>query len=173
VECETVARQSADGHHNFHHRKFLWRVHLLLKGLTMSAEQDLLNWWAWAMQGNYYAVAKDGSKTLNTTFNNTSTLGTSTVYLTSTSTVVAGDYLLLTDVDRTIYEIVCVQSVSAGVSVTTTAVLKNTFVSGDSCRHLFYLPRVVSLDDKFPLNIDGEGSTNIFDFDHVVEEDLA
>jgi hypothetical protein len=171
IKTDTTWRVSVDGHKRAHCRKYLWNVGLRYKNITQAQEQELLCWWAWAQTGGYYSIAKDGTKTLNTTLSVDATTAQAVVSLNSTSGVVAGDVLLLTRDDREYFEVVTVYSVGVG-SITATANLKRSFYAGDSCRHLYYYPRVVSKDNKYPLKATGEGSDNMFDLDMDVEEDL-
>jgi len=171
---ENVTRQSADGHKVTYHRHYLWRVHVVLQGpLPPQTEADLYTWWAWAMQGNHYGVALDSGKVLDTTLDGAANSGQKVVPLASTSGVAAGDLLLLTTADRGYFEVIVVDSVTAGVSVTATENLKQSFAANDTCRHFYYLPRAVAIDRNTPLQIDSEGTANVLVLDHAFEEDLA
>jgi len=170
VDTDTVWRMSIDGHKRSHHRRHLWRCHLLYKQLTLASEMQLLTWWSWASVGGVYAVAKDGSKTLNTALSAAAPVGQASIPLLTLTGVTAGDVLILTSAERTQYEIVTVQTV--GATVTATATLKRSFAAGDTCRHLFYYPRVTSKDSDYPVAADSEGTSNSLNFDHVIEEDL-
>ena len=171
---DRVESMAADGHRNSHHRGYLWRVHFLLKGpLEDTVERDLWNWWAWAMMGNYYAVAFDSTKTLNTTLDDAAAASQKNVPLTATTTAASGDLMIMTKADRSYYELFKVDTVDAGVKLVSTTNLCRAFAAGDSCRHLQYLPRVVSLDRDPPISVEGKGRDNSVYLDHVFEEDLA
>ena len=131
VDTDTVWRMSIDGHKRSHHRRHLWRCHLLYKQLTLASEMQLLTWWSWASVGGVYAVAKDGNKTLNTTLSADAPTGQASIYLNSVTSVTVGDVLIITDATRTQYELVTTQFVGANY-ITATGNLKRPFSEGDT-----------------------------------------
>jgi len=167
-------RWSADGHYVAHHRNYLWRVHVTFRGpIADTVERDLWTWQSWAQRGNTYAVAHISDDNLNTTFDDTAAAAQKVCPLTATTNAVAGDLMLLTNAARTIYEIIKIDTVVADVSVTSTTDLKNAFASGDSCRHLYYMPSCHMLGTEASVKVEGEGSTNMLYLDHMFEEDLG
>lgn len=147
---------------------------VLVPMLTDAAIQQFYNWWFWASSaGSEFAVAFDGDKTLDTTLDAAANSGQTTVPLTATTGVVAGDELLLVSADRARWEIIEVATVSAGASVTATRNLTNSFVLGDSCTHFLYLPNArLEKANAEVVDVDDEGETNAFDLDFTVTEYL-
>lgn len=173
-KISAVTRYAADGHRRVHLRNYLWRVKYTVRGvLTQQEERDFWTWWAYAMRGDYFALAYDGDKTANTLLDAGAAAGQKVIPILATTDISAGDEILLTSATTRVFEVVEVDSVSAGVSITTTENLKNAFVLDDACRHLYYLPRCVSVGSRSPVRVEGAGSTNTLYFDHQVEEDLA
>jgi len=174
VKTVRTDRYSADGHWVAHHRHYLWRVHMTCRGpLADTVERDLLTWQSWALEGNTYAVAFVSDNNLNTTLDGAAAAAQAVIPLTSTTNAAAGDMMILTDADRGFYEIIIIDSVSAGVSITATTNLKNSFASGDSCRHLHYLPSCHMLGMDLSVRVEGEGSVNSLYLDHTFEEHLS
>lgn len=157
---DTSTITASSGYDSYLHSSRRIGFHIVLDSLTKNEERDLWNFFAWASQGNEFAVAKDNAEDTNTTLDG-STAG-AVIPLTATTGIVAGDELVLISADRVTWERIFVESVSAGVSVTATASLKNSFVSGDTCRHFFYLPYAhLEKVENSPIDMDGEGSTNM------------
>lgn len=164
--------RSADGHKAVHFRSSIWRATVKLEGpLAVSVERDLWNWWSWAMRGEVFAVAYNSTKAANTTLDGA--VASATIPLTATTSIAAGDILLLEKADKSYYEIVVVASVDDGVSATATANLVNAFTTGDTCRHFYYMPSCTALDDDCPIKIESESDTNYFSLSVVIEEALA
>ena len=103
---------------------------------------QLIAWWAYAKQGQEFAFAFDSTRTASTTLDGAAAAAQKTVPLTATTGISAGDYLLIRSLDSDDQEIIEVDSVSAGVSVTAVANLIYTYASGDTCRHEDYYPTV-------------------------------
>ena len=168
---DTATVTAASGYDSYLHSARRQAFRVLLEMLTETEEQALTNFWYWASQGNEFAIARDSTQDTATTLDG-STSGT-TVPLTATTGITAGDYLLLISADRVTWERVTVQSVSAGVSVTTTSAVLNSFVSGDTCRHFFYLPYAhLEKVEDLPVNVEGEGRTNTRKFTMDVIESV-
>jgi len=122
------------------------------------AYENMVAWWSWAMQGQLFAIDATGLVTPgNTTLDGGAAAAQKVIPLTSTSGLSAGDKCLIRNTDRLVYEIVEIASVSAGVSVTAVANLKQTYASGDGFRHLVYFPYCVLFDeDEFNPEKSGE-----------------
>ena len=116
---------------------------------SVAVYRKLIAWWAWARQGKAWSFAMDSDNVANTTLDASAASGQKTIPLTATTALAEGDECIIRSVDDDEYEIVIVASVSSGVSVTATDNLNYTYASGDSFRHLDYLPSVVSTDTKF------------------------
>ncbi len=126
----------------------------LIEGLldarfTEATFQVLLAWWSWASQGKTWALAMDSSKVGNTTLDGAAAAGQKTVPLTATAAFAEGDVCLIRTAARLTYEVVTIDTISAGVSIAAEANLKFTYASGDGFRHKDYFPSLVSLDTKF------------------------
>ena len=118
--------------------------------LTEALYRQLIAWWAWARQGKVWAFAFDSTKTGNTTLDDAAAAAQKVVPLTGTGDFAVGDYCLIRAADNDDeFEIVEIDSISAGVSVTAVDNLVYSYTSGDVFRHWDYWPEVISLEDKF------------------------
>lgn len=129
--------------------------------------RNLQAWWAWARQGLEYAFAFDGDDTVNAALDGAAAAGQKVVPLASTTGISAGGFYRLRSADRTKEEIVEVDSVSAGVSVTAVENLLYAYESGDAFLGEDYYPRAVSLDSEFPAE---EKAALVFEFKHKFRE---
>lgn len=111
--------------------------------------RDLVGWWSWALRGNAWSLAMDSTKVGNTTLDGAASSGQKVVPLTATAAFVAGDLCLIRSADGLTFEIVTIDTISAGVSITATANLKFTYASGATFRHYDYYPSLVSTDTDF------------------------
>ena len=124
-------------------------------------------WWAWACQGNEYAFALDAADTINTTLNGTAAAGQKVIPLTSTVGIVAASRYRVRSADLTKEEIIQVDTISVGVSVTAVDNLIWGYASGDFFRSEDYFPKVISRDDDFPAVETDFGN---FKFKHKMRE---
>jgi len=124
-------------------------------------------WWAWACQGNEYAFALDSADTVDTTLDGTAAAGQKVIPLTSTTGIVALSRYRVRSTDLTKEEIIQVDTISAGVSVTAIANLIWGYASGDFFRSEDYFPKVISKDDDFPAVEKDFGN---FTFKHKMKE---
>jgi hypothetical protein len=175
INADTTYRTSLGGVHTTCHRYYLWRVAFTVETLSITMERQLLTWWSWAMRCNYFAVAKDSTKVANTVLNGVgAAAGQAVIPVAATTSITAGDLLLLSPALRDgSYEVIQVQSVSAGVSITATTNLVNSWAAGDYCRTLDYLPRCVSVDTTYPVINEDIGKSNYLTLSCNVEEDIA
>ena len=111
--------------------------------------RKLIAWWSWARQGKAWSLAMDSDNVANTTLDDAAAAAQKTIPLTATTALTAGDVCIIRAADDVEFEIVVIASVSSGVSVTAVDNLNYTYASGDTFRHLDYLPSVVSTDTKF------------------------
>jgi hypothetical protein len=111
--------------------------------------RDLLGWWSWALRGNAWSLAMDTAKIGNTTLDGSAAAAQKVIPLTATAAFAAGDVCLIRSANRLTFELVVVDTISAGVSVTAVSDLKFAYVSGDAFRHYDYYPSLLSMDDKF------------------------
>ena len=132
-------------------------------------------WWAWARQGKTFSFALDSDNVLSTTLDGSAASGQKVVPLTSTTGFVAGDVALVRaeDADDE-FELIVIDSVDAGVSITSTTDLIYSYEATDSCRHKDYFPSVVTLDRTFDppytgvLKTTGKYFKHTFSFTEVI-----
>lgn len=111
---------------------------------------DLLAWWSWARQGKTWSFALDSAKVGNTTLDGSAASGQKVIPLTATAAFSTGDICLIKaeDADDE-FELIEIDSISAGVSVTAVDNLIYSYQSTDTFRHKDYLPTVVTLSNKW------------------------
>lgn len=147
------------------------RFDIVTIGLDNFAERDfyrkLQAWFAWAGQGNEYGFALDKDNKIDTTLDGAAAAAQKIIPLTSTAGIVEGNFYKVFSDDHTKYEIIEVDSISAGVSVTAVENLVWAYASGDFFQTEDYWPKVVSLDDVFPAVERAHGT---FEFEHEFRE---
>jgi hypothetical protein len=126
----------------------LWRVEFT-GYFNLSTYHDLLAWFAWARQGQTFSFAMDSTEVGNTTLDDAAASGQAVVPVTATTSFSAGDVCLIDSATTDNFEVITIDSISAGVSVTADANLKYTYASGDTCRHLHYWPSLVIAEGVF------------------------
>ena len=124
----------------------LWRVEFT-GYFSLSTYYDLLAWFAWARQGQTFSFAMDSTEVGNTTLDAAAASGQAVVPVAATTAFSAGDVCLVDSSTTDNFEVITIDSISAGVSVTADANLKYTYASGDTLRHLHYWPSLV-IDKK-------------------------
>ena len=133
-------------------------------------EASLHAWWAWAVSGKQYAFAYDSADQIDTTLDGAAASGQKVIPLTDTAGIVVGKKYLTRQAAGNKYEIVHVESISAGVSVTARDNLKSAYVSGDIFRSRHYFPKVISPAGDEPW-FENPGLT--FTLDHLMREDAG
>jgi len=153
------------------HRSRKTSYKILVKLLTEEQERQFTNFWYWASKGGEFAAAFSSGQVSSTTLDGT--VSGTTVPLTATTGMTAGDRLLLISDDREHFEEVIIASVSAGISIAATVSLTHNFVSGDACRHALYLPyaKLVTLD-KSVVEAQDNGKTNTRSATFTIEESI-
>lgn len=117
---------------------------------TRQLYYDLWAWWSWARQGKTWSFALDSANVANTTLDGAAAAAQKTVPLTATTSLTAGDFGLIRNIrSDDEFEVVEINTVSAGVSVAVVDNLKYTYAATDTFRHLDYFPSVISLDKDF------------------------
>ena len=135
-------------------------------------EADLLAWWAWARAGNQYAFALDSANQVDTTLDGAAAAAQKVVPLASTAGIVAGNKYRLRPAIGNLEEVVHVDTINAGISITARDNLKYSYVSGDIFRTRDYFPKVVAGPGEADLPVrENPGLT--FTLDHVMVEDAA
>ena len=132
-------------------------------------EAQLHPWWSWAVRGKAYAFALDDTETADTTLNGAAAAGQKVIPLTLTTGITVGKQYLVRELAGHEEELITVASISAGVSVTAVDNLIFGYLSGDIFRSRDYLPKLVSLDDEFPLR----QHITTWSLDHQAREDLG
>lgn len=125
---------------------------------SQSTYHDLIAFYSWARLGRTFSFAVDSSNVANTTLDSSAASAQKVVPLTATTGIASGDNLFLRAADGIEYEVIEVDSVSVGVSVTAVSNLKYSYVSGDTCRHLDYYPSLIS--KKVAFNPQRTGNVN-------------
>jgi len=130
--------------------------------------RELMAWWAWARHGREWAFAMDSAAAASTTLDGTASSGQKVIPVTSTSGFSVGDFCLIraTDNDDE-FEMIEINSISAGVSVTAVENLIYSYSADDFFRHWDYWPAVVTQDDEFHPDRSGSIYKNTFKFIEV------
>ena len=104
----------------------------------------LWGWWSWARQGKEWAFALDSANVGDTTLDASAASGQKVIPLTATAAFANDDYCFIkaVDVDDE-FEIVQIDSISAGVSVTVKSNLVYSYNASDVFRHKDYFSSVV------------------------------
>ncbi len=130
-----------------------------------TVRRQLIAWWSYARTGQSFSFAKDSDAGANTTLDGAATASQAVIPLTATTGFEAGDVCLIKTANDSDFEVIEIQSVSDGVSVTATTNLINTYASGDSFRHEDYFPDViVSRDFRFDPRQEGGIFSQMFSF---------
>ena len=116
---------------------------------SITTYHALTAFFSWARQGKVCSFALDSADISNTTLDGAAAAAQKTIPLTATTSLTAGDYCLIKSIDDDEYEVVEIDSVSAGVSVTAVSNLIYTYASGDIFRHLDYYPSLIYTGGKF------------------------
>ncbi len=124
----------------------------------------LIAWWSWARQGKAWSLAMDSTETGDTTLDAAAAAGQKVIPLTATASFSVGDNCYIRNSKDDSFEVIEIDSISAGVSVTAVDNLKHDYVSGDYFTHLEYFPEVVSLDEVFNPDQAGKWYSNVFKF---------
>lgn len=107
-------------------------------------------WWSWARQGKIWSFALDSANTGDTTLDGSAASGQKVIPLSGTAAFSVGDICLVKAVDADDeFELVEIDSISAGVSITTVSNLVYSYASSDVFRHKDYFPSVKSLNDSW------------------------
>ncbi len=124
-------------------------------------------WFAWAGQGEEYGFALDKDNKIDTTLDGAAAAAQKVIPLTATAGIAVGKFYKIFSDDGTKYEIIEVDSISAGVSVTAVENLIWAYASGDFFQTEDYWPKVVSLDATLPAVERAHGT---FEFEHEFRE---
>ncbi len=108
---------------------------------------QLMHWWSKARTGELFAFAEDSAYDFQTTLDGT--VSGATVPVASTTGFSVGDIVEIYEANGTESEIIEIDSISTGVSITATVSLLESFVSGDICKHFKYWPKCVADMDGF------------------------
>lgn len=113
-----------------------------------TTEDQLWAWWAWAYQGGVFSFAVDSSNTGSTTLDGAPS--GAVIPVTSTTGFSIGDKCWIQKQDRTDFEPITIQSISAGVSITAdSSLVFSGYASGDTFRHKEYFPSLITQRNSF------------------------
>ena len=104
---------------------------------------SLLSWYSWAKSGQEFSFALDSGDTFSTTVDDDADAGQKVIPLTATSGLTVGDRCLLKTVTSDNIDVVEIDSISAGVSVTAVSNLAYDYVATDLFNHFDYWPALV------------------------------
>ena len=111
---------------------------------------SLWAWWSWARQGKEWSFAIDSAKLGNTTLDAAAAAGQKVIPVTATTTFATGDVCLIKAVDNDDeFELITIDTISAGVSVTATTNLIYSYSSDDILRYKDYFPAVIATNKKW------------------------
>jgi hypothetical protein len=113
---------------------------------------SLQAFWAWASRGKQFSFAFDNGRTVNTTLVNNESAGATVIELAGTTGIIVNGKYVMTSADLLNREVVTVQSISAGVSVTLVAGIKFAYSAADGFRDWYYWPKLVTTDDSDPMH---------------------
>lgn len=129
-----------------------------------AAYDALWGWWSWARQGKEWAFAMDSGNVLNTTLNGAAAAAQADVTVDSVSTLAVGDKILIRAEDEdNEFERKEVQSISS-LTITMTTNLVHSYSDEDTLRHFEYFPAVITIDDEFEPEQDGDWWSWTFHF---------
>lgn len=131
---------------------------------------DLWAWWSWARQGKTWSFALDSDNVGDTTLDGSAASAQKTIPLTATAAFSIGDFCLIrtADLDDE-FEIVEIDTISAGVSVDVVDNLKFSYTSGDYFSHKDYFPSVLAIGKEFQPTITGVKDTTLKFYKHSFE----
>ena len=107
-----------------------------------SVYRQLIAWRSWAEQGKEWSFTMDHNNVANTTLDGAAAAAQKVIPLTATTSISSGDIMFIRTAAGTEYELIEVDSVSAGVSITAVDNLVYTYAAADICRHWDYFPSV-------------------------------
>ena len=117
-------------------------------------------WWSWARQGKEWSFALDSAKLGNTTLDAAAAAGQKVIPVTATTTFATGDVCLIKAVDNDDeFELITINTISAGVSVAAVSNLVYSYTSSDILRYKDYFPAVVISPKSFSPEYTGVVST--------------
>lgn len=117
---------------------------------SRSVYYTLWAWWSWARQGKTFAFALDSAKVGDTTLDDAAASGQKVVPVAATTALTAGDVCLLKAIDADDeFELITIDTISAGVSVTATTNLIYSYAAADICRYKDYFPSVKMIGDSW------------------------
>jgi len=107
-------------------------------------------WWSWARQGKAWSFALDSAKLGSTTLDASAAAGQKVIPVAATTTFATNDVCLLKAMDNDDeFELIVIDSISAGVSVTAVSNLVYSYSSDDVLRYKDYFPSVISTNKSW------------------------
>lgn len=131
---------------------------------------DLMAWWSWARQGKVWSFALDSDNIGDTTLDGSAAAAQKTIPLTATAAFAIGDFCLIrtADLDDE-FEIVEIDTISAGVSVDVVDNLKYSYASGDYFTHKDYFASVLTTRQEFQPRLTGVKDITLKFYSHTFE----
>ena len=115
-----------------------------------SVYYTLWAWWSWARQGKSFTFALDSARVGDTTLDDTAAAGQKVIPVAATAAFTAGEVCLLKAIDSDDeFELITVDTISAGVSITSTTNLVYSYAAADVCRYKDYFPSVKLIRDSW------------------------
>jgi hypothetical protein len=113
-------------------------------------ERDLRAWWSWAARGLAYSFALDSAETASAVMNIAS-IPTS-VRIPDTAAFAVGKYYVARRITGEYEDVFYVDNkTSNALNLGSSQALRNSYFPGDLVRSLDFFPKVVSLDDSYPV----------------------
>jgi len=113
-------------------------------------------WWSWARQGKEWSFTIDSAKVGSTTLDDSAAAGQKVIPVTATTTFATGDVCLLRAIDSDDeFELITIDTISSGVSITATTNLIYSYTSADTLRYKDYFPSVKLLGNSWLPNYTG------------------
>jgi len=122
-------------------------------------------WWTWARDGQKWSFAMDSSNTVDTTLDAAAASAQKVIPLTTTTGLTAGDYAIIKTAANDSRELVEIDTISAGISVTAVDNLVGSYASGDSLTHFEYYPSCINTKTDF--DVVQAGTTYSYQFEFV------
>ncbi len=132
---------------------------------------QLLTWWQWAGQRKPFAFALDSAKVYSAGITTSSGLSATACIVADNTGISVGDYMRLINVADTGEDFLRVTG-TVGSTVVNYVGFPNRFShpTGSILRHMDYFPKLVAMDDEFPVTEEIAGT---FTFDLHAKEDKS
>ena len=128
----------------------LWEISFKAH-VTQAVYYSHFGFWSWARHGKPFSFAVDNTLAVATTLDAAAASGQAVIPLTATTGLTVGDYCMIEAADNyDEFEVIQINSISTGDSVTAASNLVYPYNSGDIFRHIEYWSSLVA--DKTTFN---------------------